>query len=98
MASGDVPALLQQADELYSQGKYEEALNLLEPQSAESEDTELLWRLLRIYYRLGKGAKDDKTRAETLAKKAYDLSQRGLKINENSFGIQKVKLISVHLK
>lgn len=89
MASDDGPSLLQQADELYSQQKYREALELLEPECAESEDTNLLWRVMRLYYRLGKAA-DDETTAGEFAKKAYEISERGLKINENSFGIQKV--------
>ena len=91
MASEDSPSLLQQADELYRQQKYREALDLLEPEAAESEDTELLWRVMRLYFRLGKEAKDDEAKAGELAKKAYETSERGLKVNENSFGIQKVK-------
>ena len=92
MASGseDGPSLLQQADELYRQQKYREALDLLEPESAESEDAELLWRVMRLYFRLGKDAKDDEAKAGELAKKAYETSERGLKVKENSFGIQKV--------
>lgn len=89
MASDHGSSLLQQADELYSQQKYREALDLLEPESAESEDTNLLWRVMRLYYRLGIAAADETTAGE-LAKKAYEMSERGLKINENSFGIQKV--------
>ena len=92
MASGGGPSLLEQADELYGQQKYGEVLELLEPGSAESEDAELLWRLMRLYYRLGKeAAKGDQTKAGELAKKAYETSERGLKINDKSFGIQKVK-------
>ena len=92
MASGGGPSLLEQADELYGQQKYGEALELLEPGSVESEDAELLWRLMRLYYRLGKEAgKGDQTKAGELAKKAYETSERGLKVNDKSFGIQKVK-------
>ena len=89
MASVDVPALKQKADELYGQLKYKEALDLLEPHSAECEDVDLLWRVMRLYYRLGKVA-TDKSEIDSLAKKAYDISEMGLKINENVFGIQKV--------
>ena len=92
MASEDSPSLLRQADELYSQQKYREAIELLEAESAgQSEEADLLWRVMRLYYRLGKEAKDDQTKAGEFAKKAYETSERGLKVNENSFGIQKVK-------
>lgn len=97
MASGDGSSLLRQADELYSQQKYREALELLEPESAESEDAELLWRMMRLYYRLGSAAKDDQTKAGELAKKAYEISERGLEIDENSFGIQKVEKLKLFM-
>ena len=89
MASADVQKLMQKADELYSQQQFREAMDLLEPFSLESEDVELLWRVMRLCFRLGKAAKD-KSEANALAEKAYRLSERGLKINENVFGIQKV--------
>ena len=78
-----------EADRLYGEQKYREALDLLEAQAAESEDVELLWRVMRLYFRLGKASKD-KAEANSFAEKAYNVSERGLKVNENNFGIQKV--------
>ena len=89
MASADVQEVMQKADELYNHQRFREAMDLLEPISLESEDVELLWRVMRLYFRLGKAAKD-KTEADALAGKAYRLSEKGLKINKNVFGIQKV--------
>ena len=89
MAAADVQETLQKADELYDQQKFREAADLLEPLVAESEDVELIWRVMRLYFRLGKATKD-KAEGDALALKAYELSTRGLKINENMFGIQKV--------
>lgn len=89
MASADAEQLMVQVDQLYGEQKYKEALDLLEPQVGESQDVELLWRVMRLYFRLGK-ASPDKSQADALAEKAYHLSERGLKINENVFGIQKV--------
>lgn len=93
MAAADIQDSLRKADELYNQQKFREAADLLEPLSAESEDVELIWRVMRLYYRLGKAA-SDKAEGDAYALKAYELSAKGLKINENTFGIQKV--ISLH--
>lgn len=94
MASTDIQECMQKSDELYSQQQFREAMDLLDPFSTESEDVELLWRVMRLCFRLGKTAKD-KPEADALAEKAYKLSQRGLKINENVFGIQKVFKLSI---
>ena len=89
MAAADVQDSLKKADELYNHQKFREAADLLEPLLAESEDVELIWRVMRLYFRLGKAAKD-KAEGDAFALKAYELSKKGLEINENVFGIQKV--------
>ena len=86
-----------EADRLYNHQKYKEALELLEARAAESEDVELIWRVMRLYFRLGKASKN-KAEADGFAEKAYALSERGLKVNENNFGIQKVKSLTFNRK
>ena len=58
MAAANVQESLQKADEMYDRQKFREAADLLEPLVAESEDVELIWRVMRLYYRLGKATKD----------------------------------------
>lgn len=87
----------QHADKLYADNKWHEALEYLE-QHADTENPDLLWRLMRINYRVGKHMTADRKVAEQIAAHAMELSERALKINDKHFLCQKVLLCCTKLQ
>ena len=88
-AGGDVQAIVQHADKLYEERKWHEALEYLE-QYADTKELDLLWRLMRINYRVGKHITADRKVAERMAARGMELSERALKISDKHFLCQKV--------
>ena len=83
-------AIVQHADKLYEDRKWHEALEYLE-QYGETEELDLLWRLMRINYRVGKHITPDRKAAERMAARGMELSERALKISDKHFLCQKVR-------
>lgn len=82
-------AIVQHADKLYEERKWHEALEYLE-QYADAKELDLLWRLMRINYRVGKHITADRRAAERMAARGMELSERALKISDKHFLCQKV--------
>lgn len=82
-------AIVQHADKLYEERKWHEALEYLE-QYADTKELDLLWRLMRINYRVGKHITADRRAAERMAARGMELSERALKISDKHFLCQKV--------
>ena len=85
--------VLKCADEQYKAGKWRENYEYLESHADSHkealEDPEFLWRLERIYYKIGKYLTEDKKEAEELSRRGYELSQKSLKIDDNNFNCRK---------
>jgi len=91
-----VSTIGQHADKLYADNKWHEALEYLE-HHADTENPDLLWRLMRINYRVGKHMTADRKVAEQMAAHAMELSDRALRINDKHFLCQKVLLCCTKL-
>ena len=84
------PALYEEVDKLQTSGKWSEAYDLLKSHT-ESEDPELLWRLIRSYYRMGKYVmKDNKPVRDSMAKKGTELVNRAANKYPEHFEIRRV--------
>ena len=79
---------VQHADKLYDEHKFREVLDYL-TQYSDTQDQELLWRLIRAYYRVGQQSSDQQEN-KRLADEATKLSERALAINSEHFFCQKV--------
>ena len=89
MASAEIIA---EADRLQSSNKWRDAYEYLKPYSDTTEDPELLWRLLRSYYRIGKHLARDHQERDAVAEKGLEILKRALDKDSNHFNIQKVNL------
>ena len=78
--SNDRPAVLKYSDRLYVDRQWAKLLDYLRGLLDGALDPELLWRLLRCAYRLGKQALDagDTKAAERVADDAMELAEKGL--------------------
>lgn len=84
--SADIKEVLDQSDRLFKERQPEESFELLAPYAdGSSDDPELLWRLVRMYFRQCKNPVQSKTKREELAKKGYEISKKALALaSENS--------------
>ena len=86
----DRPAVLKYSDKLYVDRRWAELLDYLSGLLDAGLDPELLWRLLRCAYRLGKQtleARDAKA-AERVADDAMELAEKGLAGDVGRHGYQ----------
>jgi protein-disulfide isomerase-like protein with CxxC motif len=98
MAEQEVAALCAEADKLERASKWREAYDMLKPHAGGARDPELLWRIVRAYYRMGKYLTKDKHERDLIAEEGMALSERALQIDPNNFNVQKVlqeKIIAV---
>lgn len=86
----DVAAVIAEVDRLQLSNKWREAYDYIKPYADAATDPELMWRIIRAYYRVGKHLARDKQEKDEVAKKASEVSERAIKINQNSFDVQKV--------
>ena len=86
----DVLALNNMLDECYKTNKWREGYDRIKEYEDKATDPELLWRMIRSYYQVGKYMPRDKNEAEFLATKGLEISDRALKINGNHFNIRRV--------
>lgn len=89
--------IIAESDRLQNSNKWRDAYEYLKPYSDTTEDPELLWRLIRSYYRIGKHLARDKQEKAAVADKGLEISERALAKDSNHFNIQKVNLASVFL-
>ena len=89
MAGVDMHAVLQRTEQLYHENKFREAFEILE-KYRESDDPDVLWQVVRIYYRIGKHETPDQTEAKKIADTAMEIAEKALKINDKHFLCQKV--------
>ncbi len=84
----DVPAIIARADELNKANQWKEEYEYVCAYFQEVRDVELIWRIIRAYYRVGKHhlVKD----VAEVARSGMGLYERALEINENNCNIQKV--------
>lgn len=74
---------------MYYGGKSPEAIQILRKYS-QSENTEVLWRLVRACYTVGKFFTKDKTESKQLSDEATGYAKRAVAIDEHNFNTQKV--------
>lgn len=87
--SDDLQALLIQSDKLYEANKFREAFDILN-KFADSEDPEVLWRLLRVYYRMGTQEAASTEEAIRLAETAMAFREKVLVFGKEHMYCQKV--------
>ena len=92
MASSNAE-LVAEADRLNRSGEWREAYEYLKPHCDDSTDPEVLWRLLRAFYRVGKFLAKDKQEKEYIMQKGVEIMESALKLHENDFNVQKVSSI-----
>ena len=87
----DVATITAEADKLHSSNQWRECYDYLKGHADGTEDVELLWRLIRAYYFVGKYLAKSTEEAKEIATKGQEISDRALKINENHFNVQRVR-------
>lgn len=94
--SSDQAAVLKYSDQLYYDRNWKELLDYLRSTYEATNDPEVLWRLLRCSYRLGKQTLQagDSKEAERIADMAIEQSQKGLAQHDRHYYLQKVCLSS----
>ena len=88
----DVESICKHADQLFTDNKWREALDYLQ-QFSDTEDSELLWRLIRMNYRIGKKS-SNRIEAKKFAEIATKLSEKAMALHENDFQCIKVWLMA----
>lgn len=86
----DVPAIIARVDELHKDNKWREVYEYVKEYADEASDPDLLWRILRAYYRVGKHLAKDKQEQTDIAAKAESLSEKALKLCPDNFHFHKV--------
>ena len=89
----DLSEVIKKADELNDDKKHREAYELLKPYVDTAEDPELLWRLIRVYNRVGMHAAKDEQEKKDLAKKVQEISERTMKAHDDNFHVLHVRSI-----
>ncbi len=82
----DLKEILDQTDRLFKERKPEESFKLLTPYAdGSSDDPELLWRLVRMYFgKYQKTKSANKKEADELARKGYEISKKALTLGPNN--------------
>ncbi len=92
MASTEIVA---EADRLHYSNQWRDAYEYLKPHCDELTDPEILWRLLRAYYRVGKHLAKNKEEKDYISQKGLQILERAVSDNENDFNVQKVRFVMV---
>lgn len=82
--------LTTRVDELERSNRWRESYEMLKPHAADTRDPELMWRVLRANYRVGKYLAKDKQERDVVAQEGLQVSQRALQIAADHFNVQKV--------
>jgi len=86
----DVTQIAAEADKLEKENRWREAYNYLKEYVDSAEDPELVWRIIRAYYRVGKYLARDKQEREEVARKGEELFARALAINDKNHRLHQV--------
>ena len=89
---------IRQADDLYEQNKMVEALRLLERYGEEGSsnrssrsNAEVLWRLARLCYKVGKYGTQDRAEAEQLSRAGMGFAERAVQCGDDNFACHKAR-------
>lgn len=83
-----LPQILQHADQLYGDNKMQEALAYLET-LAHWEEAEVLWRLARLCYKVGKYYTSTQEEARELAERGMGYAKRSVTADSRNFACHK---------
>lgn len=83
-----LPTILQQADVLYKEDKMREGLQLLEPHESMGE-AEVLWRLARFCYKVGKFHSSEKKQSRKMAERAVKYAEDSVEADDGNFACHK---------
>lgn len=86
----DVVAITAELDSMEKNSKWREACEYVKPFVMEAVDPGVLWRLLRVYYRVGKFVADSKQEREEVAEQGMKLYDRAIELAGTNFDVQKV--------
>lgn len=81
--------VIKETDAMYYGGKSPEAIQILRRHS-QTNNPEVLWRLVRACYTVGKFFIKDQAESKRLSDEAMEYAKRGIAIDEHSFSTQKV--------
>ena len=82
--SESLKGVLKEADQLFTDGKFEELYDFLMDQDDWDTSEELLWRVARCEYQLASSAKDQKEKHDELVNSAYEHVKMSLEINDKN--------------
>lgn len=80
--------VIKETDAMYYGGKSPEAIQILRRHS-QTNNPEVLWRLVRACYTVGKFFIKDQAESKRLSDEAMEYAKRGIAIDEHSFSTQK---------
>ena len=83
-----LPQILQHVDRLYEENQMQEALAYLEP-LAHWEEGEVLWRLARLCYKVGKYYASSQDEARRLAERGLVYAERSVSASSKNFACHK---------
>lgn len=86
-------AIIVEVDQLHSTNQWRECYEYVRRFADSSEDAELLWRIVRSYYYVGKHMARDRDERDTVAKNGLEINQRALRLHDSHFALQKVSEI-----
>lgn len=91
----DLSAVYKEADELQANNKWEEAYKLLKPYADEEkdDDAELLWRVIRAFYWMGRYNIKNSQEKQAVARRVQGISDRAVKAHGDHFQIMKVRKV-----
>lgn len=77
-------SILNEADKLFEDSKYEDLLELLKRQVGWEDDAEILWRVARCKFQLSKKVKDQKDKHKQLVHDAYGHVKKSLELDDKN--------------
>ena len=83
-----LPQILRHVDQLYEDNQMQEALAYLEP-LAQREEAEVLWRLARLCYKVGKYHTSSQEQARELAERGMGYAKRSVTADSKNFACHK---------
>ena len=87
--------IIVEVDQLHTANQWRECYDYVRRYGDSSEDVELLWRVVRSHYYVGKHLARDREEKDTVAKAGLEVNQRALKLHDNHFALQKVNMIII---
>ena len=93
----DIADIIKRSGSLYEEEKLSEAFDLLTPfADGDTDNPELLWQLVRMYYDKSDAAADKKE-AKRLAGKGVEISKRALELGSGNFLCWMVRYCCVYM-